>query len=103
MTSKELSERAKETWKSVKGILERADAQLEKELIRVTPRVKKSLETSYEATGKALNSAMNSIDGATESEQGSLLRSYKRFLSNQVDFVEGRLYELESRPKKNKS
>lgn len=97
MSTQDLSDRMKETWKSVKEQLEKANARLEKEIGMAAPGVKKSLRGSYESASKGFNSSMKAIDGATEPEQVRLLQAYKRLLTSQLGFVDERLREIEAR------
>jgi vacuolar-type H+-ATPase subunit E/Vma4 len=93
---------AKQTLKSVKEMLEKAEATTHKALSKAAPAVQRSLDVSIEAASKGFAATMKSIDGATASDQAKLLRAYKKFLAGQVDFVESRIRDLEakSQPKK---
>ncbi len=97
MSSEQVATKAKETWRAVKDILEKAEDTVHKELSKAAPAVQKSLDASLEGAAKGFGATMKKIDARTEREQLELLKAYKRFLSGQVDFVEAKLKSLENR------
>lgn len=101
MSSDQVAEKARQTLKSMKELLEKAEESTHKALDKAAPAVQKSVDSSLEAAAKGFNSTMKSFEGATGREQLDLLRTYKKFLDGQVQFVESRIRSLESkgRPK----
>ncbi len=99
MSSDQVTEKAKQTWKSVKEMLEKAEESTHKALEKAAPAVAKSIDSSLETAAKGFNTTIKSIDGATGGDQVKLLRAYRRFLSGQVDFVDSRIRDLEQKTK----
>ena len=60
----------------------------------VSPKVTATLGDTMEKTAAGFRQAMSSVDKQTKAQQVALLRSYKAFLSKQVDMIEKRLKEL---------
>lgn len=101
MSSEQVTERAKQTFKTVKELLEKAEDSAHKALAKAAPAVQKSVDTSMEAAARGFTATMKSIEGATAGQQLELLKAYKRFLVGQSEFVESRIRSLEekARPK----
>ena len=58
------------------------------------PKVAATIDETMEKTAAAIKRTISSIDRETKPQQVKLLRSYKSFLSKQVDLIEKRLNEL---------
>lgn len=86
MSSGEVSESEKDTLKTVRELLEKAEDSARKALNKAAPAVQKSVETSVDAAAKGFAATMKSIDGATSKEQLELLKAYRKVLGGQVDF-----------------
>ncbi len=97
MSSDQVTERARQTLKSVKELLEKAEDSTHNALNRAAPVLQKSIDASMETAAKGFTATMRTIDGATTREQLSLLKTYKKFLSGQVELVEGRITALEKK------
>ncbi len=97
MSSEQVSEKAKQTLKTVRELLEKAEDSTHKVLERAAPAISKSVDSSMEAAAKGFSSTMKSIDSATHEDQVKLLKAYKRFLGGQVDFVDSRIRDLEDK------
>lgn len=97
MSSVQVTERAKQTLKSVKDLLEKAEESMQKALDKAAPAVEKSVGASMDAASKGFASTMKSIDGATTKEQMELLKAYRKVLTGQADFVDARIKALESK------
>src|SRR5215472_7624653 len=103
MASKKVTDKTKQTLKSVKELLEKAEDSTHKAITKAAPKVQKSLDTSMESAGKAFNSTMKTIEGATVEDQIRLLRAYRKFLGGQADFVDSRIAKLGSKSQEKKS
>lgn len=99
MSSDELSDKAKQTLKVVKELLEKAEDSAHKALTKAGPAVQKSVDTSMDAAAKGFTSTMKAIDGATAREQLELLKAYKKFISGQEQHVDSRIKALEEKTK----
>ena len=97
MSSEQVSQKAKDTFKSVKELLEKAEETTHKALGKAAPALQKSIDTSMEAAAKGFNATMKSIDGATSGDQVKLLKAYRKFLAGQVDFVDARVKTIEEK------
>ena len=95
MSSEQVSQKAKETFKSLMEMLERAEDATHKIVEKAAPALQRSIDTSMEAAANGFNATMKSIDGATVGDQIKLLRAYRKFLAGQVSFVEARIKALE--------
>ena len=102
MSSDQVAKKAKETLKSVRELLEKAEDSTHRALDRAAPALQKSLAASMEAAAKGFGATMRSIDGATGGDQVKLLRAYRKFLSGQVDFVDSRIKDLEDKAQASK-
>ena len=85
----------RDTWDTLKELLDRTEAQVRKEVNQAAPVVRRSVGASIEAATRGFDSTMKKISHHTETEQLELLKAYHRFLSGQIDFVDSRLKELE--------
>lgn len=97
MSSEQVTAKAKQTLKTVRELLEKAEESTHKALEKAAPAVRKSVDTSMEATAKGFATTMKAIEGATGREQVELLKVYRRFLGGQVEFVESRIKSLEEK------
>jgi soluble cytochrome b562 len=97
MSSEGVGEGAKNTLKTVRELLEKAEESARTALNKATPAVQKSVSTSMDAATKGFNSTMKSLDGATTREQLGVLKAYRRVLGGQIDFVDSRIRTLESK------
>ena len=97
MSSEPVKDRAKQTLKTVRELLEKAEDSTHKALDKAAPKVQKSIDSSMEAAARGFSSTMKTIDGATSGDQVKLLKAYRRFLGGQVDFVEARIRNLEEK------
>jgi len=59
------------------------------------PKVSATIDETLEKTSEMFKRTMNTIDAETKTQQVKLLRTYKSFLSKQVDVIEKRLKRLE--------
>ena len=75
MSSEQVSQKAKETFKSLMEMLERAEDTTHKVLEKAAPTLQRSIDTSMEAAANGFNATMKSIDGATVGDQIKLLRA----------------------------
>lgn len=100
MSTDPVTERAKQTLKTMKELLEKAEASTHKALEKAAPAVSKSIDTSLEAAAKGFNVTLQSIDAATVDDQAKLLRAYKKFLGGQADYVDKRIRDLEQKQSK---
>ncbi len=100
MSSDQVSEKARQTLKTVRELLERAEESTHRVLDRAAPAISKSIDASMEAAAKGFSSTMKSIDSATHDDQVKLLKAYRKFLSGQVDFVDSRIRAAEEKPGK---
>ena len=104
MSAEPVSDRARQTLKFVRELLQKAEDSTHKALEKAAPAVQKSIDTSLEAAGKGFNATMQTIDGATVGDQLKLLKVYRKFLGGQADYVEKRIRDLEAkRPKSEQS
>ncbi|MDG6988402.1 MAG: hypothetical protein JRN21_03650 [Nitrososphaerota archaeon] len=94
------SPRTKQTLKSVREIIEKAQESTERALHRAAPVVQKSLGASVDAANKAFMKSMKTIDGATAGDQARLLKAYRKVLSGQAEFVDSRIRALEEKGRK---
>ncbi len=101
MSSGEASQGTRNTLKTVRELLEKAEDSARKALDRTAPAVQKSVETSMDAASKGFAATMKSIDGATTKEQLEVLRAYRKVLGGQVDFVDSRIKALEAKKQAN--
>jgi len=99
MSSEDLSEKAKQTLKSVKELLEKAEESTQKALEKAAPKLQKSVDSSMDAAAKGFSATMKAIDGATAREQLELLRGYRRFINGQGELVDSRIRVLENKEK----
>ena len=99
MSSEDLSERAKQTLKAFKELLEKAEESTERALVRAAPKVQKSVDASLDTAAKGFSATMKAIDGATAKEQLELLKAYRKFISGQGDLVDARIQTLEKKMK----
>ena len=97
MSSDQVTEKAKQTFKSVREILEKAEESTHRALNKAAPAFQKSLDSSMETAARAFEKTVKSIDGATASDQVMLFKAYRRFLGGQVSFVESRIKALEEK------
>ncbi len=95
----------KESLKSVREGVERVSKDVarttekwvketEKLVKETSPKVAATIDDTMEKTATALRRTMSTINKETKPQQVRLLRSYKSFLSKQVDIIEKRLKEL---------
>ena len=97
MSSDQATGKARQTLKTVKEILEKAEASTNKALVKAAPALQRSIDTSLEAAAKGFEATIRSIDGATTQDQVKLLRVYRKFLGGQTDYVDGRIRDLEQK------
>jgi vacuolar-type H+-ATPase subunit E/Vma4 len=97
VSSDQVAQKARETLKAARDMLEKAHKTTHAALEKAAPAVQKSIDSSMEAAAKGFSSTMKSIDDAATGDQVKLLRAYRKFLSGQVDFVESRIKALEGR------
>ena len=97
MSSDEVTAKARQTLKTMKELLERAEESTHRALEKAAPAVQKSVDTSMEAAAKGFTATMRSIEGATGSQQLELLKAYRKFLGGQSEFVESRIRSLEEK------
>ncbi len=95
MSTQQVTSKAKDTLKSVKEMLEKAEESVHKELTKAAPKVSKTLDTSMDAASKGFQSTIKTIDTRTEKEQLALLQGYRKFLAGQLDYVDSRIRGLE--------
>ena len=60
----------------------------------VSPKVSATIDETLDKTSETFKRTMASIDTRTKPEQVKLLRTYRSFLTRQVDMVEKRLKKL---------
>lgn len=101
--NEEQDSRGRQTMKSVRQILDKAEKSAQTALKKAAPAVQKSVETSMEAASKGFTATMRSIDTATAREQFDLLNAYKKVLSAQVNLVDSRLNTILSKGQETKS
>lgn len=58
------------------------------------PKVSATIDETLEKTSETFKRTMNSIDSETKTQQVKLLRTYKSFLSKQIDVIEKRLNRI---------
>ena len=97
MSTEQVTEKAKQTLKTVRELLEKAEETTHKVLEKAAPTVQKSIDTSLEAAAKGFNATLATIDGATVEDQVKLLRAYRKFLGGQADYVDNRVKNLEEK------
>lgn len=102
MSSEQVTAKAKQTLKTMKELLEKAEDSTHKALEKAAPAVQKSVDTSIEAAAKGFTATMKSIEGATGSQQLELLKAYRKFLGGQSEFVESRIKSLEEKTQSKK-
>jgi DNA anti-recombination protein RmuC len=100
LSSEDLSEKAKQTIKAFKELLEKAEESTEKALVRAAPKVQKSVDASLDTAAKGFTATLEAIDGATSREQLELLKAYKKFVSGQVELLDSRIRTLEQKKAK---
>ena len=93
----EVPEKTRDTLKSIRELLEKAEQMARKELTKAAPAVQKSLDASLEVAARGFNATMKNIDARTEKEQLGLLEAYGKFLAGQTEFVETKLRSLQGR------
>jgi len=80
--------------------------QLSKDMIAASKTLKTSTDKFVQDTGPKVSAGlqetvetfrktMNTIDKQTKPQQAKLLRTYKKFLTKQVDFIERKLKQTE--------
>ena len=99
MSTEQVTQKAKQTIRSVKEMLGKAEDSTHRALDRAAPAVVKSLDASLEAASKAFAKTTKTIDGATTDEQVKLFRAYKKLLEGQVGLLDARIMALEERAK----
>jgi signal transduction protein with GAF and PtsI domain len=97
MSTEQATVKARDAWKAVRELLEKAEAAANKGLTRAAPAVQKSIDASLEAAAKGFASTMKTIDSVTEKEQLELLKVYNRFLTGQSEFVQSRIKAMEEK------
>ena len=97
VSTEQMTEKAKQTLKTMKELLERAEESTHKALERAAPTVQRSIDTSVEAAARGFSTTMQTIDGATTDDQLKLLKAYRKFLGSQADYVDGRIRALEEK------
>jgi len=95
MSSDEVKDKAKETLRSVKGLLKAVTESVDAELKKNAPRVANTLDRSFEAASKSLTDTLGVIDRKTGKEQLELLKAYGSFIQKQAEIVQGRISDLE--------
>lgn len=95
MSSEKVAQKARQTLKGVKELLEKAEETTGKVLEKAAPALQRSVDTSMEAAASGFNATMKSIEGATAGDQVKLLNAYKKFLAGQMEFVDARVRDLE--------
>jgi hypothetical protein len=84
-------------WETLKNLLEKAEAEIRRELRGASPVVEYYLRAPIESATRAFDGTMKSVSNCTEKEQVELLKTYRRFLSGEMQLVESRLRELDLR------
>jgi vacuolar-type H+-ATPase subunit E/Vma4 len=97
MSTDQMTERAKQTMKTVKELLEKAEQSTHKALEKAAPAVQRSIDASVEAAAKGFSATMQTIDGSTMEDQLKLLKAYRKFLGGQADYVDSRIRALEDK------
>jgi hypothetical protein len=97
MSTEKVAQAAKETIKSVKEALGKAEEATHRALDQVAPALQRSMNSSMEAASKGFSATMRSIDSATSGDQVKLLKAYRTLLSGQMDFVEARIRSIEEK------
>ncbi len=98
----EVRREAKEALEAMRKDLQ----QLSKDLVVASKTLKNSTEKFVQDTGPKVSAGleetmetfrrtMTTIDKQTKPQQAKLLRTYKKFLTKQVDFIERRLKQTE--------
>lgn len=98
----EVRREAKEALEAMRKDLQ----QLSKDLVTASKTLKNSTEkfvqdtspkvsAGLEETVDTFRRTMNTIDKQTKPQQAKLLRTYQKFLTKQVDFIEKRLKQTE--------
>ena len=98
----EVRREAKEAFEAMRKDLH----QLSKDLVVASKTLKTSTEKFVQDTGPKVSAGleetmvtfrrtMSTIDKQTKPQQAKLLRSYQKFLTKQVDFIEKRLKQTE--------
>jgi len=80
--------------KDIASTTEKWVKETEKMVKETSPKVAATIDETMEKTAAAIKRTISSIDRETKPQQVKLLRSYKSFLSKQVDLIEKRLNEL---------
>ncbi len=62
----------------------------------VSPKVASTVDDTMKETSIAFHRAMAGVDKQTKQQQVRFLRSYKSFLSKQVDLIEKRLRKIQT-------
>lgn len=97
MSTEQVTEKAKQTLKSMMELLSKAEESTHKALEKAAPAVQKSIDASVDAAAKGFTTTMQTIDGATTEDQLKLLRAYRKLLGGQSDYVENRIRDLEGK------
>jgi hypothetical protein len=97
MSPDEVARKAKQTYKSVKEMIDKAEGSTQKAIDRAAPVFAKSLDMSLEAASNAFQKTIKAIDGATAGDQARLFRAYKKVLEGQVGFVDAKIRALEDK------
>lgn len=96
--SSEVSQKARQTLKSLREILEKAESSAHDALEKAAPVVQRSLDLSMETAMKGFIKTMKTIDGATAGDQVKLLKAYRNLLGGQIEFVDARIRSLQEKP-----
>ena len=97
MSSDQVAQKAKETLKAVRELLEKAEETTNKALEKAAPALQKSIDASLETAAKGFTATMKSIESTTSADQVKLLKAYRRFLAGQVEFVDARIKATEEK------
>lgn len=97
MTAEQGTGAARQTLKTVREMLEKAEESAHTALKKAAPAVQKSVDASLEAASKGFTATMKSVDGGTAKEQAELLKAYRKVLAAQLDLVDSRLNTLRAR------
>ena len=97
MSTEQVAEKAKQTLKTMKELLEKAEESIHRALEKAAPAVQKSIDASVEAAAKAFSATMQTIDSVATEDQLKLLTAYRKFLGGQADYVDDRIRALEDK------
>lgn len=98
----QVADAARQAFKTMKELLEKAEGSTQKALEKAAPAVQKSIDSSLETAAKGFNATMQSIDGATTEDRLKLLKIYRKLLGGQADFVDKRIRDLEEKAQSKK-